>query len=832
MRMKKWKKVTASALSICMLATCAPGLAELGGILPTPVTVHAETGDIIVKGVCGDYAKWNYNRTTKVMTITGRGSINHYSGNIFSRYRTEVKKIIISDRITEIGTDFFKDFTALEDIELGGVKEIGDSAFMGCTSLKTLNLDGNIKEIGPEAFRNCKSLTTVTVGSKVKDVYYDTFKGCNNLTSISINKDNKYVYVDGKELINFEPTSGKCGKHVKYSYNKKTKTLTLSGYGPMYDGEHEIDEETLDETNYYPYGLPYEIKTLVIGDHITRIGSCAFSGCSSLENVKLGKNVSSIGSYAFVACDSLKNIQSGNHLKSIEGDAFSECKKLKTFTIGESVNYISEGAFSKCTRLRRFNVHKNNKFFSTRDNMLLNKNQSEIVSACFGSNKTCNISGSVKQIYETILNDPSVKRFSVSKNNTKYASKNGLLYSKDGKKLIKAPANKSGIINIDDTVTSINADAICDSNKITQINIGKNVKSLDRIFKYVNSKMLKKVQISSKNKYYYEANGSIISKANNKLIYCYKTKGDTYTIPKSVKRIGDYAFSAQTKLKHIILSDTVTKLGSYAFCVSSDPTDLTHIKLESIHLGKSCNLLANENYKAIDSIESLKEVTISGENPNYTSIDGVLYNKDVTKLAFLPGSLKTYTVPEGVTGIMKNSPMHMSSLRNLVLSDTTTNAHEWFDELYDLNSLHLGKNVNNISTTFGYINLPNLKNISVSEENSNFKVVNNMLYSKDGSKFILCPAWTAGKVVLENGVTEIGTCAFDNCTKITDIVIPDTVSKVDEYALGQPNTNNPELNTVDSIVIWVPKGKLDYYKSLFTKKTGYLKNMVIMELEN
>ena len=832
MRMKKWKRVTASALSICMLATCAPCLAEAGGILQTPVTAHAETGDIIVKGDCGDYATWNYNRTTKVMTITGRGYINLYSGNIFSRYRTEVKKIIISDRITEIGTEFFKDFTALEDIEFGGVKEIGYSAFMGCTSLKTLNLDGNIREIGPEAFRNCKSLTSVTVGSKVKDVYYDTFKGCNNLTSISINKDNKYVYVDGKELFSFEPTSGKCGKHVKYSYNKKTKTLTLSGYGPMYDGEHEIDEETLDETYYYPYDLPYEIKTLIVGDNITRIGTCAFSRYSSLENVKLGKNVSSIGSYAFFECDALKNIQSGNHLKSIEEGAFSECKKLKTFTIGESVNYISEGAFSKCTRLSRFNVHKNNKFFSTRDNMLLNKNQSKIVSACFGSNKTCNISGSVKQIDQTILRDPSVKRFSVSKNNTKYASKNGLLYSKDGKKLIKAPADKSGIINIDDTVTSINADAICDSNKITQINIGKNVKSLDSVLTYGDIKKLKKIQISSKNKYYYEANGSIISKANNKLIYCYKTEGDTYTIPEAVEKIGNFAFSAQTNLRHIILSDNVTKLGSYAFCVSSDPTTLTHIKLESIHLGKSCNLLANENYDAIDSIKSLKEVTVSSENPNYTSIDGVLYNKDVTKLAFLPGPIKTYTIPEGVTGIMKNCPMYMSSLRNLVLSDTITDADEWFKDVNELNSVHLGKNVNNIYTAFGYINLSNLKDISVSEENSNFKVVNNMLYSKDGSKFILCPALTAGKVVLENGVTEIGSCAFNGCTNITDIVIPDTVSKVADNALCCPSTINPELNTVASIVIWVPKGKLDYYKSLFTKKTGYLKNMLIMELEN
>lgn len=92
MRMKKWKRVTAGALSICMLATCTPYLEEDGGFLQTSVTAHAETGDVIVKGTCGDKAKWNYNKTMKVMTITGTESIsfNYENTKIIERYKTEV----------------------------------------------------------------------------------------------------------------------------------------------------------------------------------------------------------------------------------------------------------------------------------------------------------------------------------------------------------------------------------------------------------------------------------------------------------------------------------------------------------------------------------------------------------------------------------------------------------------------------------------------------------------------------------------------------------------------------------------------------------------------
>jgi len=121
-----------------------------------------------------------------------------------------------------------------------------------------------------------------------------------------------------------------------------------------------------------------------------------------------------------------------------------------------------------------------------------------------------------------------------------------------------------------------------------------------------------------------------------------------------------------------------------------------------------------------------------------------------------------------------------------------------------------------------------------------------MLYSKDGSKLIWCPSETEGKVVLEEGVTEISECAFGNCTKITDIVIPATISKVEEDAFGQKSLNYlvshgygqyvahgyTDNYPVDSIIIWVPKGTKDYYKSLFTEDTGFVSNMVIMELEN
>jgi len=548
MRMKNWKRITASALSICMLATYAPCLAEEGGILQAPVTVHAETSDVIVTGTCGKNATWNYNKTTKVMTITGTEiTMMPFS---FKRYKKEIKKLVFSGGITKITRNFFEDFTALEDIEFGGVKKIedsafkgctaltslnlngnlkkiGNSAFAGCTSLTSLNLDGNLEEIGEEAFLNCKNLTTVTVGSKVKTVYYDIFKGCDNLTSITVSKDNAYLYAEGKKLLNAN-ISGTCGKNITFSYNPKTKTLTFSGSGAMKNGNYGFDEDcnwdvyvTWFTDTPYRNVIMHEMQTLVIGDNITSIGKCAFVNCDALKTVKLGKNVSTIGDYAFTGCKALETIQSGSKITSIGKRAFSKCsklnkmsafpnitkignysfygcKKLKTFSIGKSVKSIGEGAFSECTNLRKFSIHKKNKYFSKRDNMLLNKQQTKIISACLGSNKTCNIYSSVKNIDKTILEDSSVKSFSVNKNNPNYSSKGGLLYSKNGKTLKKCPARMSGIVNIDDTVTSMDIGAFQICNNITQINIGKNVKSINLDPRSISANKLNKIEISKK----------------------------------------------------------------------------------------------------------------------------------------------------------------------------------------------------------------------------------------------------------------------------------------------------------------------------------------------
>lgn len=861
--MRNWKKITAGALSICLLANGVPGLTEIGGRMQAPAIIHAETKDVVVTGSCGRNATWNYNRTTKVMTITGKGTTgndddyDYYDDFVVGRYKKDVKKLVFSDGITDIGNHSFENFTALEEIQFGGVEVIGDFAFRGCTSLKNLTLAEKLEVVGGKAFSNCKNLTTVTVGPKLKTAYWDIFEGCENLTSIEIDKNNTHLYTDGKELLNAK-ISGTCGENVKYTYNQNTKTLTLSGSGAMFDADIDYcygDGEELYcnflTNSPYKKVIKQQMENLVVGDKVTSIGwyafaDCkglksvklgkkvrtigldAFSNCTALQNVKLGRSTKVIGYAAFLGCSKLKKVSSLTGLTKVGGSAFCSCKNLKSFAIGKSLRSIGDEAFFDCASLTQISVDKKNKYFSKRGNMLLNKSRSKIVSACFGANKTCTIYGSVKSVNESVLTDPQIKKYSVSKSNALYSSKDGLLYSKDGKTLYLCPAKKTGVVNIDDTVISVKGVEYhqpfegCES--ISQINLGKNVKEL--YLGWGTTAKLAKITISPKNEYYYESNGAVISKKTEELEYCYKTEGDTYTVPDSVKKIGDFSFVGQSALKKIVLSDSVTEIEAKAFWDAWDGED-DALNIESIYLGKNY-VDSSNSFRWAGNSKKLKEILVSDENENYSSLDGCLYDKEMKTLLVCPWAVEIYKMPDTIVSFNKDFDSDKAAgiyahfkfnIKELYSNDTITDLTDWIERIDNLQTLYIGKNVLTIKNIFY---LQNLSKILVSSENSNFKSIDDMLYSKDGSNFICCPSQKEGKVVLEEGVTTISENAFCGCAQITDIVIPDTVTKVEKNSLDF---------YLGTVVIWVPAGKGEYYKSLFTKETGFTSNMLIMELE-
>lgn len=93
--------------------------------------------------------------------------------------------------------------------------------------------------------------------------------------------------------------------------------------------------------------------------HLTKIGTGAFSGCTSLENITIPEWTTELSNYLFQGCSSLKNVTIEAPIQKINTQMFNKCSSLESFIIPDSVTSIEKYAFGNCTSLSKIVIPKN-----------------------------------------------------------------------------------------------------------------------------------------------------------------------------------------------------------------------------------------------------------------------------------------------------------------------------------------------------------------------------------------------------------------------------------------------------------------------------------------
>ena len=121
--------------------------------------------------------------------------------------------------------------------------------------------------------------------------------------------------------------------NIKWSFDSKTGTLTISGTGKM-------DDYYYFEPNLAPwYKYRNNISRVTINKGVTSIGDFAFEYCSKLTNIIIPNSVTSIGYSAFSNCSSLTSITIPNSVTSIDDYAFFYCSNLSNIELSNSYSY-------------------------------------------------------------------------------------------------------------------------------------------------------------------------------------------------------------------------------------------------------------------------------------------------------------------------------------------------------------------------------------------------------------------------------------------------------------------------------------------------------------
>ena len=297
------------------------------------------------------------------------------------------------------------------------------------------------------------------------------------------------------------------------------------------------------------------------------------------------------------------------------------------------------------------------------------------------------------------------------------------------------------------------------------------------------------------------------------------------TFSDSVNRIGSSAFEACSKLDHIIIPNMVSEISVWAFGDCSNLTDVTLSEsitkideyafkgcgLKQIHIPSSTTTIEAMAFAFCDD---LTQITVDANNTAFKSVDGVLFSKDMTALFQYPDGktanyyatpdnvlyiksgaftgakhLQAVSIPHGIQSIEDIAFQRCTKLQNVYYYGTD---EEWSavsigsynDSLANatvytaIASGYCGDNLTWVLDSDGILTISGTGDMS--DYGSYGPWFRNIINIKN--------------VIIKDGVTSIGNCAFCQCRNLINISIPSSVSKIGKYAFF----NSPTSISVDT----------------------------------
>ena len=251
--------------------------------------------------------------------------------------------------------------------------------------------------------------------------------------------------------------------------------------------------------------------------------------------------------------------------------------------------------------------------------------------------------------------------------------------------------------------------------------------------------------------------------------------------------------------KYVHLDFTESSFTNFNFRdIVSDETPIT-----GVTIGSSVTNIQTSN---VYDLPNLATINVASGNPNYSSIDGVLYNKDQTTLLRCPaGKTGTVTIPNTVTTIDWDAFMDCSKLTGTVtIPNSVTEICSSAFVRSGFYIINIPASVDTMGEYPPFEDCPNLTAINVDPGNTYFSSDNGVLYNKDQTTIITFPSGKGGTYNILNTVTTIGRNAFIGNDLITAVTIPNSVTFIDIQ-------NFYRCNSITSITLPSSIANLDTY---------------------
>ena len=584
------------------------------------------------------------------------------------------------------------------------------------------------------------------------------------------------------------------------------------------------------------------LTSVFIPQKVTMIGSNAFSECrnqmainvhsanasySSIDGVLFNKSltnlirhpqakggacsippsVTTIATGAFASATFLTAVTIPSGVTTIGADAFSSCSRLTVVAIPVTVTNIGSGAFGGCLGLAAIDVDAANPAYSCADGVLFNNAQTTLIQCPAGRGGAFAIPPGCITIGDNAF----------------------------------AGCDALGAVTIPFGVSTIGTRAFENCVSLGSADLPASVTLIgDRAFSGCSS--LLEMEIPT----------GIISIRPYTFLRCASLTG--IVIPDTVTSIQSDAFSGCVSLVEVVIPPGVTTIGSSTFsgCISLTavtlPNGLASLgqyafsgcnSLHSISIPTSVTTIGSS---AFTSCSQLMGIHVDANNPSFSSLDGVLFDKTQTSLIQFPsGRTGAYGIPAGVTSIGISAFANCRLLTHVAMGgDVASIGSSAFTNCTGLSEITLGPGVTSIAIAsfagcagLGHVTIgsnvtsigesvfsgcDNLAGIEVDAANASFSSLGGVLYNKTQTTLIQCPGGRADPVTISSAVTTIQTDAFSSSRNLAGIYVEPAntaFSSIDGILFDKTQTTLISCPMGKSGVVQIPAGVTNIYYSAF-----------------
>ena len=650
--------------------------------------------------------------------------------------------------------------------------------FSECASLKSITLPESLEGIYDHAFAKSPALTSVEIPGNVKYVGNYAFYKCTALTSVTFKNNKKnaksletigqYAFAETALTSISIPSTVKM---LGYVGSSSTKGYVFNNCKQLADITFETrkvgDKDVKDLKTIGNYTFQSTAITSIDLTGATELGTYLFSKCLSLTSVTLDDSLTSLPDYMLSGCTSFtgEGFKLPSNLVHMGVGTFSGCTALKSMTIPAGVkNLLNTEDYSSGTDFSMNDFTKSSSLFDG-----------------------CTALESVK--FETAPQRIGAYAFRNCSSLTSVTAPDGKgNYTQDAffanlLSVSNYAFSGAGIAEVNFVdLERIGASAFSGS-AVATLTFGKAVEysSTNGWGNSVFQKCTNLTTVSLPGQTYFGTNTFSGCTGLTSVKFAKGTTMLSYNATKPVATSSIKMFMDCTSLTTVTFEEPVTLIAGSAFENCEALTTITNFFGSVETLGASALRNTGFTTMTFDSLENLNTYALASN----TKLTSVTFKKDLkgkggslfSSCTNLTSVTFEGTIPTNITSVLYNC----TSLANVTVSDSMTSLPAKFLQNTAVKTFKLPKSL----TSFDYTWFTGsaIEEYKIDESATKFSVKDGVLYDKAGTKLISVPANKAGNLDL-SGIKDINANAFYNCSKLTEVTFPATMTKIPDSAFA------------------------------------------------